>query len=964
MIKKWHSLGVQQKLHVLIQGAIIVVFVISVEWVTSRFDEQMTSAAQARAVELADGLINGMNMLMLTGAISNPENRRLLLKKMGQSRGIRELRIIRAKQVQKQFGPGLPEEQAVDTIDVRVIATGQAEFERLERAGVPMLRAVVPFVAQENFRGTNCLACHRVKSGSVNGAASILVDLSEEAANIAVLKRWFWGSFIIVQGLLAVIIAAFVRTVIVKNIARPVRRLQETMSAIQRDRDLSRRADVDEDNADIGEMAKTFNMLTESLFAANRRLDLFAQVFQNSGEAIMITDANRNIVAMNPSFTAITHYSAEEVIGENPRVLGSGRQSPEFYQAMWKSIDETGRWQGEIWNRRRNGDVYPEWLSIGTVRDQHGTVTNYIGVFNDITERKAAEQHIQFLAHYDPLTKLPNRRLFEDRIEQALALCRRKDKKAALLFLDVDRFKGINDSLGHLSGDQLLQSVAERLQYCVRESDTVCRRGGDEFMILLPEIDTTEDAAQVAAAIVSAMSEAHFVEDYHLIVSFSIGISVFPHDGADSQALIKNADAAMYHAKENGRNNFQFFTSDMNAQALDRLAIEADLRKAIQQDELCLHYQPQIDNRSGRIVGVEALVRWRHPEKGWIPPAKFISIAEDCGLIGLIGEWVLNSACAQNRKWHDDDLIRVPVAVNLSALQFRQRDIRETIARALENSGLGSEYLELEITESVAMKDIEITVRTLNELKQMGVQVSIDDFGTGYSSLSYLKRFPIDKLKIDRSFVRDITTDSDDAAIVRTIIWIGHSLRLKVVAEGVEDIDQLAFLKSNDCDTTQGYYFSKPLSVSEFEKYAKSHTLEKSGDNLPWMMLYDSIPVALSEVDRQHQELMSMLSRIELVLKVGDSNETAGKMLDELIVHTQMHFAAEEWLMGISDYPHERAHREEHGTLLDEARQLRRRLDAQVDAPLLRGIKDWLCGHIEEEDRRLAEYVNNTGLGQ
>ena len=826
LMRKWNSLGVQEKLHILIQGTLILLFIVSVQWVLSRFEAQVTASVQARAVDTADGLINGMNMLMLNGIISNPDNRRLLLSKTAQSEGIHELRIIRAQQVSDQFGPGLPEEQPADDIDRQVIASGKTLFQKQRgKNGESLLRVVVPFIAQENFRGTNCLACHHVKAGSVNGAASVTMDLTEEEAGIAEIGKVLWWGQLALQILLSIIIWLFVRILIVKNIARPVRNLQLAMADIQRSGDLSRRVEVDRNNSDISEMAHSFNVLVATLQHANKRLDLFAQVFENSGEAILITDAERHIVAINPAFTQITGYTREEVINKNPKLLSSGRQTPEFYRDMWKSINETGRWHGEIWNRRKDGEIFPEWLSIGTVRDEKGVVINYISIFTDITHRKESERHIQFLAHYDSLTRLPNRVLFGDRVQQALASSRRTGKRVALLFLDLDRFKSINDSLGHLAGDQLLQSVATHLKACVREMDTICRQGGDEFMILLTEIDRAEDAAHVAQKIVAAMSEPHLVGNSSLIVTFSIGISLYPDDAPDSPAMIKNADAAMYHAKEKGRNNFQFFTPDMNAEAADRLELESDLRKAVQQGEFVLHYQPQMDNDSGNIVGMEALIRWRHPERGLVPPAKFIPIAEDCGLIGQMGEWVLHTACVQNRLWQENGLPKVPVAVNISAMQFHQKNFRETVARVLQESGLESCYLELEITESITVKEIEKTVHLLNEFKQMGVLISIDDFGTGYSSLSYLKRFPIDKLKIDQSFVRDIGTDADDASIVQTIISMGHGLRLKVIAEGVETSEQLAFLKERGCDETQGYYFSKPLPSAEFEKYVRSREL-------------------------------------------------------------------------------------------------------------------------------------------
>jgi len=553
-------MGVQEKLHILIQGSLIFLFFISVEWVISQFESHVTNSVEARAIDTADGLINGMNMLMLTGTISNPDNRQLLLKKMSQSNGIRELRIIRAKQVSDQFGPGLPEERPLDEVDSEVLATGKIVFQKISaEGGASMLRVVVPFIARENFRGTNCLSCHHVKSGSVNGAASVVIDLTEEEANISKIKNLLWLGQLGIQVLLSIIISLFVRILIVKNIAKPVKKLQLAMAEIQRDMDLSKRADIDEHNADIGEMAKTFNALVGNLQHANERLELFAKLFNNSGEAILITDAERCVIAVNPSFVAITGYSSEEVTGKNPKILSSGKQSAEFYQDMWKSINVMGYWQGEIWNRRKNGEIFPEWLSIGVVKNASGEVINYISLFTDITQRKEAEQHIQFLAHYDALTKLPNRTLFGDRLLQALTTARRTGGKVALLFLDLDRFKNINDTLGHQAGDLLLQSVAIRLKSCVREMDTVCRQGGDEFMVLLTEIENANDASHVAAKIVNAMSEEHIIGDSRLIVTFSIGISIYPDDAMDSQLMMKNADTAMYTAKANGKNNYQFF---------------------------------------------------------------------------------------------------------------------------------------------------------------------------------------------------------------------------------------------------------------------------------------------------------------------------------------------------------------------------------------------------------------------
>ncbi len=819
----WDRLDVQWKLHILIQGALILIFLVSQQWIVQRFEAQGVNEVHSQASDIADGLINGMNMLMETGKIGDPANRLLLLKKMSDSPGVRELRIVRAKQVSDQFGPGLSSEQAVDYLDREAIESGKPVFLRTRAAnGKPLLRAVIPYIVSENFRGTNCLMCHHVKVGSVNGAASIIIDLSREESRIQQIKRLLWTGNIAFQIGLSILIAWFTRIVIVRDIEQPSQKLQAAMLKIRQEGDLSLRAEIEGKYKNIDEMAETFNLFVENLERATKDLVLFAEVIKNTEEAIIISDANNVIVSVNRAFVRITGYSEAEVIGKNPRILNSGRQGKEFYQAMWQSIKEIGYWQGEIWNRRKSGEIYPEWLSISTVKNSRNEIMRHVAIFMDITKRKEVEQRIHLLAYYDPLTSLPNRVLFGDRLGQALAASRRGGGKVALLFLDLDRFKSINDSLGHAAGDSLLQSVADRLKLCIREMDSICRQGGDEFMVLLPGIEKREDVAAIAQKILAAMSDPHHIEGRNLVVSFSIGISIYPADADTPEALIQNADAAMYHAKEHGRNNFQFFTPDMNAEALDLLSLEADFRRAMVNGELQIYYQPQIDNATGAIVGVEALARWLHPERGFVPPSRFVSIAEESGLIGQLGEWVLRTACAQNRKWQEDGIVKIPVAVNLSALQFHQKDLVELIVGILHETGLEPRYLELELTEGIIMKNAESTIATLNALKKAGVLLSIDDFGTGYSSLSYLKRFPIDKLKIDQSFIRDIATNENDALITTTIISMGHNLRFRVIAEGVETAEQISFLKEHQCDETQGYYVSTPLPPEEFASFIKS----------------------------------------------------------------------------------------------------------------------------------------------
>ncbi len=540
-----------------------------------------------------------------------------------------------------------------------------------------------------------------------------------------------------------------------------------------------------------------------------------ALVFETSQELILLTDAGGRIISVNQVFEEMTGYTPEEVIGQNPRLLASGRHTPEFYAAMWQAINTQGKWQGEVWNRRKSGDVFPVWLTISAYRDAQGKVLNYVGVSSDISERVAAQERIRQLAYFDSLTNLPNRRLLQDRAEQALASAEREGKQVALLFVDLDHFKTINDSLGHSAGDRLLGEVAQRLQSCVRRMDTVARLGGDEFVVLLTDV-TVEGATEVARKLIYRVARPYQIESHELSVTPSLGISVFPQDGRDFESLLKHADTAMYRAKESGRNGYQFFASEMNVAAIERLTLENSLRQGIERGEFVLHYQPQIDLASGRIVGAEALVRWRHPQLGLVPPGKFIPVAEVSGLIVMIGEWVLSEACRQNRAWQDAGLPAISVAVNISAVQFRSGRIEDNVAAVLADTGLAPELLELELTEGIVMVGANATVETLQRISDMGVKLAIDDFGTGYSSLSYLKRFPIDRLKIDQSFVRDIVTDTDDWAISSAIISMGHSLRLKVIAEGVEHVEQLDMLRRQGCDEVQGYHFSVPLPADEF----------------------------------------------------------------------------------------------------------------------------------------------------
>jgi diguanylate cyclase (GGDEF)-like protein/PAS domain S-box-containing protein len=689
---------------------------------------------------------------------------------------------------------------------------------------------------------------------------------------------------------------------------------------------------------------------------ADEQLKLQSTALEAAANAIVITDCHGSIMWVNGAFTKMTGYSKEEVLGKNPRLLKSGNQPETYYAELWSTISSGKVWRGEIVNRRKDGTLYTEEMTITPViRDSGNPANRYfiaikhditerkksdeallfktalleaqaettidgilavdetdhivlankrfglhfeipdellatrndrvvfkhvvdkvedadafvdrvqylyahreersrdevrlkngnifdrysaplvdsigqyrgrIWYFRDITDRKVAEHRVQYLAYYDDLTGLPNRTLLQDRLAKAAADARRQKHKVALLFLDLDGFKDINDSLGHSVGDFLLQGVAERLKKWGREQDTIARLGGDEFLVMLTHVRDVPDAAVAAERIMDVINGAFVIQGRSLHVSCSIGVSIFPEHGADGETLIKNADAAMYSAKQSGRNNFRFFTEDLNTQAVERVTLENSLRSALAMAELFLMYQPQVDVATGRVAGLEALLRWQHPELGLVPPDKFIRIAENSGLILPIGEWVLRTACSQVRKWQEDDFPGVTVAVNVSAIQFRQEGFCELVRKVLQETGLAPQFLELELTESLLLTNAELMLSVVQELRDIGVTLAIDDFGTGYSNFSYLKRFRISKLKIDRSLIREIAVNPDDAAITTAIISMAKSLHLKVIAEGVEDKAQVSFLREHQCDEIQGYYFSKPLAVDKVADRLRSSNLK------------------------------------------------------------------------------------------------------------------------------------------
>ncbi len=545
------------------------------------------------------------------------------------------------------------------------------------------------------------------------------------------------------------------------------------------------------------------------------QMQLLASAVQFSGEAILITDAENRILTVNPAFTRLTGYEPDEAIGRNPRFLSAGRTTAEEYAQLWMSLKERGFWQGEIWDRRKDGGVYPKWMSISVIRGEDGAIRYYVAHFTDVSSERAAEERLHHIAHHDVLTGLFNRFSLKGHLDQALAAARRDGSRVALLFIDLDRFKTINDTLGHHVGDELLIEVGKRLQETVRESDVVARLGGDEFVIMLTGIEHSAAVAVVAEKLVFNIGHTYQIGGFDLYTSPSIGIAIYPTDGQDGETLMKNADAAMYHAKMAGRNNFQFFDQKMNDAAVDRLKIEHALRLALANDEFCLYYQPVIDLRSGRVSGVEALVRWQRPERGLLSPARFIGVAEETGLIQPLGEWVLWAACRQLADFRAAGLDELRMAINISAIQMRNGNLPLLVRGIIQAYELPPERIMFEITESAAMEQPTETVRILDLLHDMGVSIAIDDFGTGYSSLSYLHMFPINHLKLDRSFVAEIGDETDGSVICDATIGLAHSLGQKVVAEGIETEEQLAYLKQINCDMGQGYLFSHPLPPDE-----------------------------------------------------------------------------------------------------------------------------------------------------
>lgn len=557
---------------------------------------------------------------------------------------------------------------------------------------------------------------------------------------------------------------------------------------------------------------------------SEQRWRLAATVVDNTIEGVVVTDADGRILSVNPAVTRLMGYTEEELLGQNPRVFKSGRHGPAFYEAMWDTMRQTGHWQGEIWNRRKNGEVFPERMSLSAVRGADGAVTHYVCMFTDISEEKAQHQRLEFLAHCDPLTGLPNRAWFGEQLDSAVRQAQDSGEQMALLLLNLDRFKDVNDSYGHAVGDEVLRHITRQVEQNLRPGDLLGRLAGDEIAVLARHLRHADGAAAVARHLIAAASTPWCTPDgIEVVVGVSVGICMFPAHARTTEALLQGAHSSVYGAKARGRGAYCFFDESLIQAARERLEIEARLRVALAQGHLRLYYQPQVCIATGRIMGAEALVRWLDPQEGMISPARFIPVAETSGVIGPLGQWVMRAACEQGQRWRADGLPEIRLAINLSPRQFQLTDVAACAAEALKASGFPARCLELELTESVLAERPDEIRAVLQRLQQLGVRMAVDDFGTGYSSLAHLKRFPIDVLKIDQGFIRDIPRSADDMAISAAIVAMGHSLGLSVLAEGVETPQQLAFLRERGCDAYQGYLCSRPLPAEEFARLLQAH---------------------------------------------------------------------------------------------------------------------------------------------
>ena len=748
----------------------------------------------------------GLTGMMITGTISM---RTIFLDQIKETNHIDSLKVVRGDAITRQFGPGFEGETMSDPVELMVIATGLEDYRIVtDQHGVERLRAVLPIRAWDNYLGKNCTVCHEVAVGTSLGVISM--DISLARANA--ITREFTTNVVLAGLALCLPLGLLIWYFVSRLVSRPLRQMTDGLNHIA-EGEIESSSFLPPRGADeVGLATQAFNRVMGKVGELLQQQRMMRIVFDNSLEGISVTDAKSRIQMVNKAFTDTTGYSADEAIGQTPALLKSGKQPETFYRDFWNALQKNGEWRGEIWNRRKNGSIYAEWLNVSAVKNPRGEVEHYVAIFSDITERKEREELITFQAFHDALTGLPNRILFRDRLEQALASAKRnKYRIPAVMFLDLDRFKQINDSLGHDAGDALLKEVANRLRRCIRNSDTVARFAGDEFTILLPEISAPSDANAVAEKVLAAMQEPIILAGEARVVTTSIGIALYPQDGQDAEELMKCADIAMYQVKGHGRAGKSFFTPELLGQPTRRAELEERLKTALVSREFELHYQPIVDLGSGLVCGKEALLRWKTAAGEVLYPDEFIGLAEEVGLMVRLGEWVLETACIQARAWQLEAQ-PVSVAVNLSAAEFFRPDLVEMLRDTLKRTGLTPQLLTLEVPEVLAMQDVQETERIFQGISALGVQLSIDDFGTGYSSLSALHRLQPGTLKIDQSLVRECLREQESPAVLAAIFGVAAAMGLKVVAEGVESEEQLAVLREFSCNRAQGYYFGAPAA--------------------------------------------------------------------------------------------------------------------------------------------------------
>lgn len=797
--KIWVRLVISILLAVMISGAGLV------HWATLEQKNMAIEQSKDFATSVHQMTLAGLTGMMITGTIGL---RTIFLDQIKESNHIESLKVFRSDAVVKQFGMGFDGETPTDARETKVLVTGESYFDVVTSAnGEAHLKAIIPVKAAENYLGKNCLFCHEVPANTVLGAVSMEVSLSRSVET----TQKFGIRALLAGAALCVPLAMFIWFFISRMVTRPLEKMTEGLRSIA-DGDIEHASALPILRTDeVGVATEAFNRVMEKTGELLRQQRMSRIVFDNSLEGITITDANSRIQLVNKAFSDTTGYSAEEVIGLTPAILKSGKQSPEFYNEFWSTLQRDGEWRGEIWNQRKNGSIYVEWLNVSAVRNLRGEVEHYVAIFSDITERKEREEKITFQAFHDALTGLPNRLLFKDRLEQALVQAKRyKSRTPAVMFLDLDKFKQVNDTLGHDVGDLLLKEVANRLKQCVRSVDTVARLAGDEFTVLLPEITGEADAEAVAEKILAAMREPIRLGPEDRVVTTSIGISLYPKDGRDVDSLMKSADAAMYYVKAAGRAGRCFFSTELLGTPTRRTELELRLKDAFINREFVLHYQPIIDLQSGEVHGKEALIRWQMSDGQLLMPEDFIGSAEEVGLMTKLGEWVLETACIQARMWQLENQA-VRIAVNLSGSEFSRPDLADTVRDILRRAGLSPSLLELEVSESLVMQDAESSKRILRELADLGVMLSIGNFGTGYVSLSALHQMPVHAIKVDRSLIREYLSQSCDRSLLSAIFGVAAALGLRAVAEGVENLEQLTLLQGFECNRAQGYLFALPL---------------------------------------------------------------------------------------------------------------------------------------------------------